>query len=67
MREHCEAWSLTPWPMALPDPKDGMFLEVAAASQAVLITDNMKHFPPKSRSGVTVVSPAEFLNLLKRA
>ena len=67
MREHCEEWSRTPLPTVLPDPKDEMFLEVAAASRAVLVTGNLKHFPPKSRSGVTVVTPAEFLDSLRRA
>ena len=56
-----------PLPVVLPDPDDLPFLEVAAADGAVLVTGNLKHFPPKSRSGVTVMPPAEFLKLLRRA
>jgi uncharacterized protein len=50
-----------PWPYSLPDPKDAPFLALAHAAGAWLVTGNLKHFPGKSRSGVTVVSPAEYL------
>jgi putative PIN family toxin of toxin-antitoxin system len=53
-----------PWPYSLPDPKDAMFLALAHASAAWLVTGNLKHFPEKARRGVKVISPAEYLNRL---
>lgn len=52
------------WPLSIPDPKDAPFLSLAKASGAWLITGNLKHFPPKARLGVTVISPAEYLSHL---
>jgi predicted nucleic acid-binding protein len=53
------------WPYSLPDPKDAPFLALAHATGAWLVTGNTRHFPEKSRAGVTVISPAEYLtNLL---
>ncbi len=49
----------------LPDPDDMPFLEVAAASDAILVTGNLRHFPKKGCQGVTVVSPTEFLEILR--
>ena len=48
----------------LPDPKDLMFLEVAAAAAALLVTGNLKDFPKDRCGGVRVVSPAEFVRLI---
>jgi uncharacterized protein len=46
----------------LPDPDDRIFLEVAAASGAeYFITGNIRHFPVKSRLGVKVIEPDEFV------
>jgi putative PIN family toxin of toxin-antitoxin system len=45
----------------LPDEKDAPFLEIAKEAGVVLVSGNLKHFPVKSRSGVTVESPSEFL------
>jgi uncharacterized protein len=50
-----------PWPYSLPDPKDAPFLALAHTAGAWLVTGNMKHFPEKSRRGVTVLSPADYL------
>jgi predicted nucleic acid-binding protein len=50
-----------PWPYSLPDPKDAVFLALASFSGAWLVTGNLKHFPEKSRRGVTVLSPAAYL------
>jgi predicted nucleic acid-binding protein len=63
------AWSLylpdpPAWPHDLPDPADGVFLALAKAAGAWLVTGNLKHFPEKARSEVTVVSPAEYLERL---
>jgi predicted nucleic acid-binding protein len=49
------------WPHPLPDPKDAPFQALAQAAGAWLVTGNLKHFPEKSRSGVTVISPADYL------
>jgi putative PIN family toxin of toxin-antitoxin system len=54
-----------PWPHALPDPKDAMFLALARASGAWLVTGNLKHFPKTARRGVTVVAPGEYLERLE--
>jgi uncharacterized protein len=51
-----------PLPTSLPDPDDEVFLAVALAGPArYLITGNLRHYPAKSRRGVRVVSPGEFL------
>ena len=49
----------------LPDPDDLPFLEVAAEVHAVLVTGNKKHFPRRVSGAVHVVSPREFLDLLR--
>lgn len=56
-----------PLPAELPDPDDLAFLEVAAAADAVLVTGNPRHFPKRACKGVAVVSPTEFLELLRHA
>ena len=54
-----------PLSVELPDPHDLPFLEVAAQSQAILVTGNIRHFPKKAQAGVRVVSPRELLDLLQ--
>lgn len=49
----------------LPDPDDLPFLEVAAEAHAVLVTGNKKHFPNKAAGAVKIVSPREFLDMLR--
>ena len=49
----------------LPDPDDLPFLEVAAEAHAVLVTGNKKHFPQRVVGVVQVVSPSEFLDMLR--
>ncbi|MBI2914284.1 MAG: putative toxin-antitoxin system toxin component, PIN family [Firmicutes bacterium] len=56
-----------PSPMELPDATDMPFLEVAASGEAVLITGNARHFPARARAGVRVMTPREFLDLLRGA
>ena len=52
----------------LPDPMDAPFLEVAIAGQVrCLVTGNLKHYPRGIRAGMDVVSPAEFLEIYRRA
>ena len=53
-----------PRPHSIPDPKDAPFLALAHDSGGWLVTGNLKHFPEKSRSGVTVISPADYLTHL---
>lgn len=50
-----------PLSLALPDPADAVFVEVAAAAQAPLVTGNGRHFPPDLCTGVLVLAPAAFL------
>ena len=55
-----------PLPHPLPDRDDEAFLEVAiAVSAEYLVTGNSRHFPARSRCGIEVVSPAEFLELYR--
>ena len=57
---------VTPLPLhlELPHPDDLPFVEVAAASGATLVTGNLRHYPKRGVGRVTVVSPAEALDLL---
>ena len=59
-----EGHKVTPSPLGanLPDPDDAPFLEVAHEAEAILITGNLKHYPPEERRGVEVLEPAAFLN-----
>ena len=59
--------SAVPMAVELPDETDRPFLEVAAAADALLVTGNPRHFPKSARRGVNVVSPGEYLELLRRA
>jgi uncharacterized protein len=46
----------------LPDRDDEPFFEVAIASAAdYLVTGNLRHYPARLRSGVALVSPAQFV------
>ncbi len=60
-----EAVTAMPLDAALPDPDDLPFLEVASEAHAVLVTGNKKHFPQKAVGAVQVVSPREFLDMLR--
>jgi len=51
-----------PLDISLPDPDDRAFLEMAVAAEAeCLITGNPRHFPAKSRYGLRVIGPREFI------
>jgi putative PIN family toxin of toxin-antitoxin system len=54
-----------PLRVQLPDPGDLPFLEVAAASESLLATGNARHYPRSSRAGVAVLTPVEFLELIR--
>jgi hypothetical protein len=52
----------------LPGPDDEAFLEVAVASGAeYLVTGNLVHFPAEACMGVSVVSPAVFVEAYRSA
>ena len=62
-----ETHSITPLSESLPDPDDNQFLEVAVSANAdYLVTGNLKHFPPGLRCNITVLSPREFLDMLRK-
>jgi len=66
IRSHVQTVRAGPLFVRLPHPSDLPFLEVAHEAGAVLVTGNERHFPPKARHGVVVMTPAEFLDLLGR-
>lgn len=55
-----------PWQVALPDPDDEPFLACAKAAGAPLVTGNLRHYPAASRFGVSVLSPRQFLDILRK-
>jgi uncharacterized protein len=49
--------------VTLPDADDAKFLEVAIDGAAdFLVTGNLKHFPPRQRRGIGVITPREWWN-----
>jgi len=56
-----------PWPMKGPDPDDLVFLALAKATMAVVVTGNQAHFPPEIRDGVNVMSPHEYAERIPEA
>ena len=65
LNECAENVTAMPLDADLPDPDDLPFLEVAAEAHAVLVTGNKKRFPKKAAGAVRVVSPREFLDMLR--
>jgi len=58
--------SVKPLKVNLPDPDDEPFLEVALAGRVeAIVTGNKRHFPRREYEGVKILSPAEFLEILK--
>jgi putative PIN family toxin of toxin-antitoxin system len=56
------------WRPALPDPKDDFVLELAIESHAdFLITFNTRDFKGAEQFGIRVISPREFLAIIRRA
>ena len=59
--------SARPSKFRLPDPDDEPFIGVAVSGGAIaLVTSNKRHFPRKEYEGVKILSPAEFLEVLKK-
>jgi hypothetical protein len=55
------------WRPSLPDPKDDFILELAVESRAdFLLTFNSKDFAGADSFGVRVISPREFLAIIRR-
>lgn len=50
-----------PWLHEGPDPDDLVFLALAKATGAVLVTGNSADFPSGIREGVLVLTPADYL------
>ena len=67
LRSVAEPVAGIPLAAVLPDPKDTPFLEVAAASGAVLVAGNRRHFPKNACKGVPLASPSEFLEILRHS
>ncbi|MGH9442554.1 MAG: putative toxin-antitoxin system toxin component, PIN family [Thermoanaerobaculia bacterium] len=64
LESECEIIPSAPVGIALPDPDDLPFLEVAISGHAEsLITGNLRHFPAAIRRSLTfpIQAPAEFL------
>jgi putative PIN family toxin of toxin-antitoxin system len=58
--------SAKPSKYRLPDPDDEPFLEVALSARVnAMVTGNKRHFQKKEYEGVKIVSPAEFLEMVK--
>ncbi|OGP55648.1 MAG: putative toxin-antitoxin system toxin component, PIN family [Deltaproteobacteria bacterium RBG_13_52_11] len=58
--------SVKPSKISLPDPDDEPFLEVALSARAeAIVTGNKRHFRRKEYEGVKILSPAEFLEMVK--
>lgn len=55
-----------PWHIPGPDPDDLVFLALAKASGAVLVTGNLADYPEAIRDGVTVLSPKDYWGSLQR-
>ena len=51
--------------VSLPDPNDACFIEIAAEAGLPFVTGNLKHYPEKSRVGVIVLSPRDFVDRWK--
>lgn len=51
------------WPQEGPDPDDLVFLALAKAAGALLVTGNLGHFPIEIRNDVVVCSPGEYLKI----
>ena len=66
IQTYAETVALTPMKISLPDASDEPFLACALQGKAdFLITGNKKHFPSSLCRPARVVSPSEFLELLK--
>ena len=57
---------IVPGVLGLPDSDDECFLDVALLTpDRVLVTGNARHYPPRLRRGVTVLTPRQAVAKLK--
>lgn len=55
------------WRPALPDPKDDLIIELAAAANcSYIVTHNLRHFRGIEHWGVAAASPGDFLRLITK-
>ena len=55
-----------PLKVSLPDPDDNPFLEIAISGKiGTIVTGNKKHFSAKLCKNIKILSPSEFLSLVK--
>ena len=52
-----------PWPLEGPDPDDLVFLALAKATGAVLVTGNIADYPESIRDSVLVMTPVAYLDV----
>ena len=56
-----------PLNITIPDADDLMFIETAVTARAdAIVTGNKKHFPQKAAGSIPVLSPAEFLEMIRK-
>lgn len=55
--------SALPWELVLPDPDDKIFLEVAKAADAPIVTGNIRHFPSNLCDGILIFTPKSLIEL----
>lgn len=56
------------WKPSLPDADDEPLAQLALEGKVgYLVTHNLRHFPAERLSGVGIVSPSEFLQILKQS
>lgn len=54
------------WRPALSDPDDDLVFELAVAANArYIVTHNLRHFRGMEKSGISAVSPADFLTMIE--
>lgn len=57
-----DAGEVPPYPEPLPDDGDKLFVEIALATGAIIVTGNTRHFPP--HIGIDVLRPADVVRQL---
>ncbi len=55
-----------PLDVALPDPEDLPFLEVAASAGVPLVTGNRRHFPSRLCGDIQILAPRELIDLIRK-
>jgi uncharacterized protein len=56
-----------PWRTPLADPDDEKFLEATGSGAAeCLVTGNLRHYPAAARHGLRVLTPAQFVQRMRR-